>query len=130
LLTFANGIGERIKELQAIAADNAQETADKCVQELNELRREARADKAYGAAVSAVMGKVKILNFSSEQPKQQDFKAARSMQEIGRKLLQSVGFASPDDASIQAAIEANDVFVRRLEAIRDGAKKSTIDQED
>src|SRR6266540_5498301 len=43
LLTFANGIGERIKELQAIAAENAIETAEKCVQELNELRREARA---------------------------------------------------------------------------------------
>jgi phage terminase small subunit len=41
LLTFANGIGERIKELQALAAEHSVETADKCVQELNELRREA-----------------------------------------------------------------------------------------
>src|SRR5437588_9199044 len=46
LLTFANGVAERIKELQAIAAEHSVETADKCVQELNELRREARADKA------------------------------------------------------------------------------------
>jgi hypothetical protein len=30
-----------------------------------------------------------------------DVKAATKMQEIGRKLLQSVGFASPDDVSIQ-----------------------------
>jgi len=45
------------------------------------------------------------------------------MQDIGPKLLQSVGFASPDDASIQAAIEANDAFVGRLEAIRDDVKR-------
>ena len=77
LLTFANGIGERVEELQAQAAEHSVETADKCVQELNEPRREARADKAYGAAVSAVMGKAKILNFTSEQPKQLDFKSSQ-----------------------------------------------------
>jgi hypothetical protein len=129
LLMFANGIGERIKELQAIAAEHAVESADKCVQELNELRREARADKAYAAAVSAIMGKVKILNLTNEQPTQQpDFKQAKSMQDVGRKLLQSVGFREPDDSSIAAAIEANDAFIDRLTAIRDGAQARTIDE--
>ena len=56
-----------------------------------------------------------------------DFATAKSMQDIGRKLLQSVGFASPDDVSIQAAIEANDVFIARLEAIRDRAQTLTIE---
>jgi hypothetical protein len=32
-----------------------------------------------------------------------------------------VGFAAPDDASVAAAIEANDVFVAELERIRDAA---------
>jgi hypothetical protein len=119
LLTFANGIAERIKELQAIAAENAQESADKCVQELNQLRRDAHSDKAYGAAVAAVMGKVKILNLIVDQPPNTsvDYNSANSMQDIGRKLLQSVGFSSPDDASIATAIEANNAFVRRLEEI-------------
>ena len=64
------------------------------------------------------------MNFTNEQPKQSvDFNEANSMQDIGRKLLQSVGFASPDDVSIAAAIEANDVFVARLEAIRDAAQR-------
>jgi hypothetical protein len=130
LLMFANGIGERIKELQAIAAEHAVESADKCVQELNELRREARADKAYGAAVSAVMGKAKILNLTDEQPRQIDFKQAKSMQDVGRKLLQSVGFSQPDDASIQAAIGANDAFIERLEAIRNAAQGPMIDQDE
>ena len=101
LLTFANGIGERIEELQAQAAERAQESADKCVQELNQLRRDAHSDKAYGAAVAAVMGKAKILNLLDQPPNTSiDFSSAKSMQDIGRKLLQSVGFTSPDDLSI------------------------------
>jgi hypothetical protein len=59
-----------------------------------------------------------------------DFKTAKSMQDVGRKLLQSVGFREPDDASIQAAIEANDVFVAELEAIRDAAQGRIIDQDE
>jgi hypothetical protein len=132
LLTFANGIAERIKELQAIAAENAQETADKCVQELNQLRKDAHSDKAYGAAVAAVMGKAKILNLTVDQPPNTsvDLTTANSMQDIARKLLQSIGFSSPDDASIAAAIEANDTFVRRLEEISATAQGLTIDQDD
>ena len=123
-------IFDRVRELQAQAAERAQESPDKCVQELNQLRRDAQSDKAYGAAVSAVMGKAKILNLTVGQPPSTkvDFSSANSMQDIGRKLLQSVGFASPDDGSIQAAIEANDIFVGRLEAIRNAAQGLTINQ--
>src|SRR5262245_10944937 len=130
LLTFANGIAERIKELQAIAAEQTAESADKCVQELNELKREAKANKAYAAAVSAVMGKVKILNLTTEQPKPLGFAQAKSMHDIAERLLRSVGLASPDADSIAAAIEANDAFIARLEAIRDAAQGLTIDQDD
>ena len=126
---FANGIAERIKELQAIAAEQAAETAEKCVHELNQLRRDAHADKAYGAAVSAVMGKAKILNFITDQvvdAKQQvDFNSAQSMSDIGRKLLQSIGFKEPDDVSIQAAVEANDRFIDELQQIQQRAQSLT-----
>ena len=128
LLTFANGIGERIKELQAIAAEQTVESADKCVQELNQLRRDAHADKAYGAAVSAVMGKAKILNFITDQVdanQQVDFNSAQSMSDIGRKLLQSIGFKEPDDVSIQAAVEANDRFIDELQQIQQRAQSLT-----
>ena len=50
------------------------------------------------------------------------------MQDIGRKLLQSVGFREPDDVSIAAAIEANDAFIERLEEIR-AAADSTVDDD-
>jgi len=128
LLMFANGIAERIKELQAIAAEQAVESADKCVQELNQLRRDAHANKAYAAAVSAVMGKAKILNFITDQvdAKQQvDFNSAQSMSDIGRKLLQSIGFKEPDDVSIQAAVEANDRFIDELQQIQQRAQSLT-----
>jgi hypothetical protein len=130
LLTFANGIAERIKELQAIAAEQAAETAEKCVHELNQLRRDAHADKAYGAAVSAVMGKAKILNFITDgtETKPQDYASAQSMQDIGRMLLQSIGFKEPDDVSIRAAIELNDTFVDGLQAIYQRAQSLTLER--
>jgi hypothetical protein len=119
---------QRVRELQHIAAKNAAETVEKMARELNEIQYEARADKAHAAAVAAVLGKAKVLNIiDCPNPNHIDFAQANSMQDIGRKLLQSVGFASPDDASIQAAIEANDQFIARLEAIRDRAQTLTIE---
>jgi hypothetical protein len=49
---------------------------------------------------------------------------------IGRKLLQSVGFHEPDDASIKAAIEANDAFIDRLTAIRDAAQTLAVERDE
>jgi hypothetical protein len=118
----------RVRELQQIGAKNAVETVEKMARELNEIQYEARADKAHAAAVSAVLGKAKVLNIGAEQQHRvPDFQQANSMEDIGRKLLQSVGFDSPDDASIRAAIEANDSFIARLERIRDSAQGLTID---
>ena len=37
--------------------------------------------------------------------------------QFGRKLLMTVGMENPDDRSIALAVEANDAFVSRLEAI-------------
>src|SRR6516225_6793592 len=128
---FANGIAERIKELQAIAAEETVESAEKMTRELNEVLREARADKAHSAAVSAILGKAKILNIREQhdfRSGQIDFSQASSMQDIGRKLLQSVGFKEPDDVSIQQAIQANDAFIDRLKAISEAAQGLTLDQ--
>src|SRR5215469_5533212 len=131
LLTFANGIGERIKELQAITAEETVESAEKMTPELNEVLREARADKAHSAAVSAILGKAKILNISEQHDFRSgkiDFSQASSMEDIGRKLLQSVGFKEPDDVSIKAAIELNDKFIKELERIRNAAQGLMLEQ--
>ena len=124
---------QRVRELQAIAAEQAAETAEKCVQELNQLRKDAHGNKAYGAAVAAAMGKAKILNLSVDQHQfrsQIDFSQASSMQDIGRKLLQSMGLREPDDASIAEAVEANDTFIDTLRGIYERAQGLTIDQDD
>jgi dynactin complex subunit len=120
LLMFANGIGERIKELQAIAADQAVESAEKMARELNEIQHEARADKAHAAAVSAVLGKAKVLNRtvdkheiveSSNMPKNSD--------DIAIELLADVGLSDPDDEAKRRALAAYDAMIATLEAIRD-----------
>ena len=133
LLMFANGIAERIKELQAIAAEQTVESAEKMTRELNEVLREARADKAHSAAVSAILGKAKILNIGEQhdfRSGQIDFSQASSMEDIGRKLLQSVGFREPDDASIREAVEANDTFIDTLRGIYQRAQTLTLEQDD
>jgi hypothetical protein len=53
------------------------------------------------------------------------------MQDVGRKLLQSVGFREPiDDVSIADAIKANDRFIAELVAIRDNAQTLTLDHDE
>jgi hypothetical protein len=68
-----------------------------------------------------LMGKVIM---TAEPPSQDSWEATKSMEDVARKLLREVG--TPDDwmtdAVVQAAIEANDNFIARLEEIRDRAQ--------
>jgi len=132
LLRRVKPILERIRELQAELANDTKETREKVVSELNELKSLAQAKHAYGAAVSAVMGKAKLLNFITDRVEdvtEIDFNTAQSFQDIGRKLLQSVGFKDPDEISIQAAIAANDEFIKELERIRNAAQGPMLEQD-
>ena len=81
--------------------------------------------------VSAELGIAKVFghDVGAKDYNPQDFSQAKSMRDIAIRLLQSVGFREPDDASIAAAIEANDAFIARLEAIR-AAADSTVNEED
>jgi hypothetical protein len=127
LLNRVKPVLERVRELQAIAARNTAETAEKMVRELNEIQHEARQDKAHAAAVSAVMGKAKILNIGLDEPKSPDFKHAQSMHDIGRMLLQRLGVDAPSEPAIGEAIEANNAFIARIEAIRDKYQTLSIE---
>ena len=89
----------------------------------------AEQDRYVQGIVASELGIAKVFHhIEDKQTDQIDFQTANSMTDIGRKLLQSVGFASPDDASIQAAIEANDAFIDRLKAISEAAQGLMIDQ--
>jgi hypothetical protein len=72
------------------------------------LRKES--PKAYAELLGRLV-------MTADPPAEGTFASANSMADIGRRLLKSVGLAEPDEAAIQAAIEANDSFVARLQAI-------------
>ena len=134
LLRKVKPILERVRELQAEANKRLQPKLD-----LSRERIGRRLDLASQLAenqgnaqaiVASELGIAKVFHrFTDDDKPAVDFASANSMQDIGRKLLQSVGFRKPDDVSIAAAIEANHAFIERLEAIRDEAGQ-TIDDDD
>jgi hypothetical protein len=110
---------QRVRELQTIAAKNATETAEKMARELNEIQYEARADKAHAAAVSAVLGKAKVLNITVEKHEIVSSEAPQNSNDIAIALLVDVGLSDPDEGAKQRALEAYDTMIATLERIRD-----------
>ena len=54
---------------------------------------------------------------SSEPLPPGDFGQCKSLEDIGRKLLEQVGCLDPSDDQVKLAVEANDAFVARLSEI-------------
>jgi hypothetical protein len=135
LLRRVKPIIERVRELQAEANARLQPKLDlsreRIGRRLDQASRTAEAQGNPAAMVASELGIARVFGHLNEPADNAptDFSQAKSMTDIGRKLLHSVGFASPDDASISLAIEAHDAFVARLEVIR-AAADSTIDQDD
>jgi terminase small subunit-like protein len=134
LLRKVEPIAARVKELQAQQLARIQPKLDlskeRVGRRLHLASEMAEHQENPNAMATCELGLAKVFGHfnDTEDPNHIDFKQANSMQDIGRKLLQSVGFREPDDASVAAAIEANDAFVAQLEAIRDAAQ-GTIEQE-
>ena len=132
LLRRAKPILDRVRELQAEANARLQPKLDlsreRVGRRLDKASRIAEQQGNASAMATSELGIAKV--FHGEQAQESsplDFKNAHSMHDIGRKLLMTVGMENPDDASIELAVEANDQFVDRLEAIRDAAQ-GTIEQ--
>lgn len=53
----------------------------------------------------------------AEEPDDESLKNAQSMEEIGRRLLKTVGVGEPTKRQIAAAIKINDKFVKGLERL-------------
>jgi hypothetical protein len=124
---------DRVRELQAEAAQEVKETIDKCVAELNEDRRDAKAQGQHSAAISAVMGKAKLLGLVTDKHEdvttsKPDFTKATSLQDVGLKLLQSVGYASPSPDDVALALEAHEHLIAQLEAIAERAQSLSAEQ--
>ena len=127
-------VWERIGELQAEANKRLEPKLDlsreRIGRRLDLASKLAERQENAANIVAAELGIAKVFHpIDAPDPNHIDFKSAQSMQDIGRKLLQSVGFKEPDDVSIAAAIEANDTFIDRLKAISEAAQGHTLDQE-
>src|SRR5262249_48255707 len=115
---------DRVAELQQAAAEYVRESVDKCVAELNEIKLASMSDSekpAYSAAVSAVMGKAKLLGFVTDKAdvtnRQATLNEQMTTQEIGEQLLINAGCAAPSAAAIAQALDAQATFIATLEAI-------------
>jgi hypothetical protein len=63
----------------------------------------------------------RLVPMDANLPSPSDFSQCQSMHDIGRRLLEQVGVIEPSEDDIAKAIEANNEFVSKLEAIRDEA---------
>jgi hypothetical protein len=135
LLNRVKPILERVRELQAEANARLQPKLDlsreRIGRRLDLASQMAEQQKNAANIVAAETAIAKVFNpIDAPDPNHVDFKSAQSMQEIGKRLLQSMGYKEPDDLSIQQAIEANNTFIDTLKRISQQAQGLTLDQND
>jgi hypothetical protein len=126
-------VWERIGELQAEANKRLEPKIDlsreRIGRRLHLASQMAEQDRNPNGITAAELGIAKVFHpIDAPDPNHIDFNSAQSMQDIGRKLLQSIGFKEPDDASIREAIELNDTFVDGLQAIHQRAQALMLEQ--
>jgi len=124
LLRRVKPILDRVLELQAEQAKRTQRkvdiSRDRLARRLDMASNMAEQQGNVAGIVASEMGIAKVFGIDQDDKKPtQSFKDAESMNDIGERLLISVGFARPTPTAIEQAIEANNAFVARLEAIRD-----------
>jgi hypothetical protein len=127
LLARVSPILDRVRELQAEQAARTQKKVDisreRIARRLDLASQIAEQERNASAIVSSELGIAKIFGLeSTKEEAPHSFKDAKSMNDIGERLLISVGLARPTPTAIEQAIEANNVFVARLEEIRDQAE--------
>jgi hypothetical protein len=77
------------------------------------------------------MGKAKLLGLVTDKHEdvtKPDFSKATSLNDLGLKLLQAVGYASPSDADVALALEAHATMIAQLEAIAERAQSLSAEQ--
>jgi hypothetical protein len=122
LLRRVKPIADRVRELQAEFLARNQSKIDlsreRVGRRLDLASRIAEEQKNPSAIASSELGIAKVFGHISDQPEaKHDFNSAQSMQDIARKLLQSVGLEHATEDQIEAAILANDKFIAELERI-------------
>src|SRR5262249_46165728 len=131
LLRRIKPITERVRELQAEANARLQPKLDlsreRVGRNLDYASQLAKQQDNPTAIVNSELAIAKVFHrFDTQNDNQLDFKSARSMQEIGKKLMQSVGVDERliTAEMVQAAIEANNTFIAQIEAISDSHEQT------
>jgi hypothetical protein len=122
LLRRVKPIFERVRELQAEQAKRTQRkidiSRDRLARRLDMASTLAEQQGNVAGIVSSELGIAKIFGLeSTKENAAQSFRDAKSMEDIGRRLLMSVGLREPVGEAVALAIEANNQFVARLEEI-------------
>jgi hypothetical protein len=81
--------------------------------------------------VSSELGLAKVFGYLVEKHEdvtKPDFSKATSLHDVGIKLLQSVGYASPSDADVALALDTHRAFIEQLEAIAERAQAGLINK--
>jgi hypothetical protein len=124
LLTNVDLVVERVRELQAEALARIQPKLDisreRVGRRLDRASQIAESKLDAASMVSSELGLAKVFGLAkaddSYNPTDPD--SAKSMTDIGRLLLESVGASSPSQAAISLAIEANNAFIERLDRLQ------------
>jgi len=123
LLRKAKQVGERVQELQAEALARLERKLDvsreRVGRRLDMASRLAEQQGKPSDIVASEMGIAKVFGLAKagDQYSPVDPSSAKSMSDIGRLLLQSVGATSPSQTQINLAVDANNRFVAELEQI-------------
>lgn len=125
---------DRVRELQAeqkaqLAARD-RFTRDVIAQRMALASQIAEEDRNPSALYGAEQAIAKLYDLITEQHRdvtKPDFAQATSLHDMGCKLLQSVGYASPSDADVALALEAHRAFAEQIEAIAERAAAGTAD---
>ena len=126
LLRKVKAVVDRIRELQEQALARVDRKLDisreRIGRRLDLASRMAETDNDPATIVSSELGLAKVFGLAktTDSYSPGDVSNAKSADDLGRLLLESIGAIAPfTDEEISAAIKANDVFVETLEAIRD-----------
>lgn len=123
LLKKAKQVGERLQELQAEALARLERKLDvsreRVGRRLDMASRLAEQQGKPSDIVASEMGIARVfgLHKASDQYNPVDPSSAKSMNDIGKLLLESVGATSPSQTQINLAVEANNQFIEKLEQI-------------
>lgn len=134
LLTFVDTISARVAELQHEAQARLQPKLDVSLERIgrrldlaSRLAEQAESPQT-SAIVAAELGIAKVFGHITDKHEdvtKPNFEHAESLNDVGIKLLQSVGYAAPSASDVALALDAHAALIEQLEAIAERAQALT-----